>query len=315
MKKGAKYQFRPVDTRLESINSSDPEAPNPDGHASVDRAQGVGVSTLLVVEVFEIMTTVTKKDVDYTFEDTVTPPWFARIYQRDNIGVDYYVPMLGCQSVVDGTTFSNELQTSEADFPAFTLEDDAWNAAITRESAVPAGKQVGAEAEQIVQVALPASLTEGASGIKEVAEALGNFWVSLRDAGGDVSQFIEQYTLRKYANIEDIFGGKNPHLLMQERSWALAMNMSEHVEGFHGNAFGAFTDLYSMAGASLVNESLYDPALKNIPLSVGPGSAEVRKEVGADIDPRQERGARVFAYLNELRLMGRQDAAAEFTVD
>ena len=290
-KRGAKYIFIPKDLRLESDEKSAfvEDGQHMDGHeveGEVIPENHVAASPdpVFVVEVFEIVNASTKKEVDYNLEDTLTPPWFAAIYRKDKIGSEYYYPMAGCMACTDGIDFEGGPVPADKNGPVDPTE-----------LYLQSGPNAAA-----VKVKVPASIVEGGAGIKDAAESLAALWVSVREANGDMDQFIEQYTLRKYADLNDMYGGHNPSLVFKDNSWRLAINLNSEDVGFHGDAFGAFTDLASVNGSPIAWEAAGT-------LPEGPGETGVAEEVRSEIDPRKERGARVMAYLEELLLMGRSD--------
>ncbi len=298
-KKGAKYIFIPKDQRIQSdVKSAFVEdGQHMDGHevvGEVDPLDNVPVSPdpVFTVEVFEVVTTTTKKEVDYNLEDTLTPPWFADIYRKDKIGGDYYYPMAGCLASTDGLDLNFAGVTSAPVDAAFIgKEQEPTDVYI----------ETGADGEGAVKkVKVPASIGDGSAGVKDAAESLAALWVAVREANGDMDQFIEQYTLRKHASLNDMYGGHNPNLVFKDNSWRIALNLNSEDVGFHGDAFGAFTDLASVDGSPIAQAA-------GQMLEEGPGEAGEAKEVGSEIDPRLERGARVMAYLEELLLMGRSD--------
>jgi len=283
-KRGAKYRYIPQDLRIESDQQywNTPDGQNPDGHEpqgvpNPEEPAAFSPDPTFQVMVKEVTGTSSTKKVDWAFEDTITPPWFADIYRRDKIGADFYYPMVGCLAMTDQLDFAGGL---------------------TPVTENVSGGRV--DAEQAERVKVPGFLLEGTGGVTQVAESLAELWVSIRDVGGDMDTFIEQYTLRKFASLRDMFGpGVNESLVFQVASTNLAFNLraAKGDPGFHQDAFGVFSGKVGGAIGKFTEDALL----------VSPGEIGVRKEVGEGLDPRLERGARVMAYLNQLMLMGKAD--------
>lgn len=202
-----------------------------------------------VVDITASGTSKVRKTFKQSFED-MTPPWFSVIYNKTMIGDEFYTPLFGCTSVLDATTVNSATQAS-------------------------------AIASAINELGV-ADMTVAAA-----ADKLARTWLTLTEMDANVSLFIDAYTARRFATMEDILGTKNVFLVQSTIDGRLP-SATANIEGFHGNAYGAYKDLLDTDGVRMV------------PLDM----------IGSGVDPRAARRLRVQKYVIEATRTAESVAAA-----
>ena len=278
---GATYMLRPRPKDGLTSTSADPFTDNADFDQAAVEGDG-----LLVVDVLKTTTKTKKVDVEFAMEDTLMPPWFSRVYRKARIGPEYYQFVVGCGSILDGGLSLNA--------------DDQETVANNIEAALAAAAFLGLENEQVTvlypiraangdlisEVAIPTDMFDpDAATVETAAESLARLWIGLKNSGADVDLFIDNYTDRRYANMEDVLGTNNKYLRFNQD-----MNATDDVVGFHGNAYGDFSNMEDITDAPLTPETRQG----------GEKTGETRS-VSGNIDPRGGRRARVIKYSQELK--------------
>ena len=226
------------------------------------------VSNRVYVDLYEIRPARAAKmaNVAFAFEDTASPPWHSPIYLPANIGSQYYDPMLGCSSVLDAVSIGGKPAA-----PAM-----GGTAQVSRTAETDTGPTTHT-------VEVPASLLAPVHTVAEACELLSDAWLKMNASSADLDLFIDTYTNRSFASLHDIFGSQNPHLSQHVRYQG--QHALPDIEGFHGNAFGRYSNLESAQGGRL----------GAAPLTGALGAGEERN-VDGRIDPRLARYERVEAH-------------------
>jgi hypothetical protein len=201
----------------------------------------------VVVDITESATRKVKNAFKQSFED-MTPPWFSVIYNKALIGEQFYTPLFGCTSVLDATL---------------------------------AGDAPGIAPSVVTELAL-ADLT-----VASAADKLARTWLTLTELDANISLFIDAYTSRRIATLEDVLGTMNV-FLVQNISDGRVPTGTKDIEGFHGNAYGAYKDLLDVNGTRMASTDM----------------------VGNGVDPRATRRLRVQKYVIEATRTAESMAAA-----
>lgn len=241
--------------------------------SSVPKGEGIAFVDTVDFEVEKKASSkavVSNKDLQFTFEGTATPPWFASIYLPSRIGKEYYQVILGCGSVVDDALFEATKNST----------DDKVLVQLPT-------------ADGTKEVPIPAEFTLPAVSTHDAAEQLADAWKGLKETGANLPLFIDTYGARKYASLLDILGEANPWL-RSKIPLPPASATATKVDGFHGNAYGAIDGMKDIYGAGLDEE----PTIPRLsPQGVKPPTL---RNISPGADPRKERYTRVVAYANEV---------------
>jgi hypothetical protein len=230
----------------------------------------------IVVPQFEVTTStieksVKQKSLNFTFEATTIPPWFAAVYQPANIGTMFYKQFLGCASVIDDPLIKVTGETFNATDETFTYSMETSSG--TRD------------------IKLRTEYTVNSYSTTHAANQLAELWKSLRDVGANLPLFIDTYTERNHATMLDIMGDINPYF----RPKFSALGDKPSKIGFHGEAYGEVTDMLSAITGSPLEE---EPTIPRMPsTSIKPPTL---RKVSPQADPRKERYVRVKNYNSEI---------------
>ena len=232
-------------------------------------ADAAVLSHRVYVDIYEVrqVRNAKKTTVSFAFEDTASPPWHSPIYLPANIGAKYYQPMLGCTSVLDTVALGSGETAAAAPTGTEVVSVDlpTDNGVVTK------------------LVEIPASLTAKAHTVAEVCELLSDAWLKLRESGADMDLFVSTYTNRAFASLYEMLGTENPHLSMHSKYRGHVDLPS--IEGFHGNAFGRYSNLENAQGEPLAPAPLASTS--------EPGE---QRYVDGRVDPRLARYERVEAH-------------------
>ena len=234
-----------------------------------------GKAVGVYVDINETKTITNKTPVKFSFEGTTTPPWFSPIYMPASIGEQFYKKMFGCKSILDSAIL--------ADF-----------------GEQGSGVAVAAEGQHIVtfdtddgsgikEVAIPSQLLNQAETIKLAAENLAEFWLGLNEINADIDLFIDVYTNRKYANILEVLGNTNPHMLVTAHNGVPPKIGDTRIDGFHGFAFGDFAQFDKFPE--------YEP-LSNLDLKTP------KRRIDPRMDTRRAKYRAVLRYKDEISRTG-----------
>jgi hypothetical protein len=244
----------------------------------------------LEVKVFEHGSSKVLKDVNFTFEAMATPPWFAEIFHAANIGAEYYQPLMGCQSVVDGSLI--DLQSGEewkkgTDLVEVFSGEGGEEEEVKHETIIlPIATTDGKETREVM---IPKSLMDPVITTSAAANALAELWLGLKEVGANANLFMDAYNDRAYATMLDILGNTNPDILIktqdqESRSFSLG---DVPFTGFHTWAVGNLTGLENLDGAA---ETYIKHDKRSSP-----------RKVDASVDTRAEKYAAAKEYFVELK--------------
>ena len=244
-----------------------------------------------------------KKKVNFTFEAAVTPPWYSSIFLPNKIGAEFYDEMLGCKSVIDdpailfpGTEESNEDQVKKDEQDAEAADLKSGDKEKEQIDMVEIYQKLPGYNQDTMQpetskVLVPASLLKKTSSASYAADNLAETWLGLKKMRTDVNLFIDTYIDRSYATMLDIFGNTNKYAYTGVQNLGKLGRYTDsggdEVEGFHGYAFGIYSELEGLDGA---DESLV----------ADPKSKTKARPVKKEIDTRQAKFSAVKEYKRQL---------------
>ena len=196
------------------------------------------------VEIEESTVETKLKSAGRNLEDELLPKWLSDNYNNENIGKKFYQPNIGCDSITDGV--------SEKALMAFS-------------------GGVGEVSKQ--------------SGISESVDLISILYGAIRAQGdGKVREFIDEYTRRRIASLEDIYWQDAKKDGPQFSVSSSGEVTNPDMAGFYGTCyFPAAADAGNLAGL--------------LPAGVSGGTTPYAKS----LDPRPERRSRVREYLATLR--------------
>lgn len=241
-----------------------------------------------------------------SFENAVRPDWISEsVWANENITKEVYEPLLGSMAITDDVSLGQEQQDEllkrwEVDQTSRVTNEDGSTGTVKTQSVDNVYKYAVA----------PGSAEESIDGLSLV-------YGMIKERGGNVHEFIREFTRRPIANIVDILGTQN--LEFDEVTGAV-VDPQSMIEGFHSRAFGDYnTDVQlpekegstTKAGKSalgalmdLSNASKEDQA-KGVAGLERPGLIgrdEKKSGIRPELDPRGRARGRVRAYVEELQL-------------
>jgi hypothetical protein len=242
------------------------------------------------------------KTANATVESLLTPGWFSDRWTNQNIGEKVYRPLINTDSIVDNVSLESDEQD---EFFGRTQKDEA--------TAVASGVSGG---ESDVFTFSDTSEVEGSSAsvgvipgsIEEAVDALVIIYGMIKQRGGDVHDFIREYTKRDIANIEDMLGTFG--LEFDDLGGVVVPSDEDNpIEGFHSRAYGDYNTDVKLPVREGVEPQAGDNALKALFPGVPSGTAVERgritnpgkkTSIRPELDPRGRARARVLAYVREL---------------
>ena len=259
----------------------------------------------------------TENDFSFSFEQIARPPWLSKVYLNQNIGKDFYGPLLGCDSLVDnvmilsghkiGTTLSTGATTASPSLLAGAADKspEAANQMNLTIKGMLTDPTVGVH-DTVVVTSSDGTITEvdadvlGGAPIEVATDELARAYIDLVRQDYDTLAFVDEYTRRAFATMVDMFGFRTSSLdipgstvvigtknlvLDQTRddTGLYQIEDGEAKEGFHSHAFGPYSNM-----DRLPNESLE---------TAGGG---VKRTLNPSADPRQERYTAALEYLDSL---------------
>lgn len=151
-------------------------------------------------------------------EEAMTPGWMDGIWKNDKISENVYQPLIGCDAITDGVVFKGPDLMNVFDSGAGNDADSP------RLNALP-GSEGGTY-----------EIAEGS--IEEAIDSLVALYSVMQAKGMDMGKFIQSYTDRPIANMEDIFG--SPGLFYNNKGMPEAFGVTEVVEGYFSRAYGNY---------------------------------------------------------------------------
>lgn len=223
-------------------------------------------ATLLVYEEQENATILNSIPI----EEVLRPTWFSPLYSNLKIGEGIYGKFFGCGSVVDEIVYQNS--------QGLSIQGGGKDRFDTLDKLTTSGDLLG-DLDNLQSK----SLTQVPS-MESAIDILAFQYGEIIRQGLDVNRFIEDYTRRPIATLEEILGSRDLELKQVGND----LRVSQGSLGFHSVAVSGYGDLIGL---------LSDPSL--------PLANRVEKSVlPLNIDPRPERKAAVQEYLNELQIVG-----------
>jgi hypothetical protein len=215
------------------------------------------------------------EDVEFKAETAVPPEmvlmpegWFSPKYRNENIGKDIYQPFFGCDSIVDelviaggsGTTASSSGNPEGPSISPFSAKDKL-------------DERLKNEQEKASKISIERALN--------LASYL---YGVVRSQGLDVETFIQQYTDRPVATMEEMLGTADLALTVD----GTKVKIDKGTAGFH--TFAVHDDVvYAQPLAGLVE----DPTTNLVRLS----SSGKGDPIPAEYDVRREKKVQVYKYL------------------
>ena len=205
-------------------------------------------------------------------EMALFPPWFSEVYFNDKIGEKVYQPFFGTGSIVDDQVFQigkkklGEISSTEV---TVKLGDDA---------------KAGVEKKESDDLTIKQNVS-----IAQAVDALATIYGYMKSIQGDhldITKFIQRYTFRPVARLEEVLGSNGSAALEYDSNGELTKGR----EGFHSRAVAPLSGLKGLA--------------KNPNQALNKASGGSVIQLDPDLDPRPERQAKVMEYRREL--LGRQ---------
>lgn len=209
-------------------------------------------------------------------EEALRPPWFSPLYSNWFIGDQIYQKFLGTGSVVDQSLFV--APDGAATFgTGRTAQQDILDKL----------KDADGDNKKVLTI-LEEAKAQSISDVPDVessVDVLAYIYGEVRRLGLDVHRFVQDYTRRPIATMEDIFGSRDLEYEVQ----GTKLVKKSGIPGFHSTAI---LDV----GGNLLG-LLDNPDLQLSRLKRGGGK---KSPVSRALDPRPGRMEKVKAYLDEI---------------
>lgn len=208
-------------------------------------------------------------------EEALRPPWFSPLYSNWFIGSEIYEPFFGTGSVVDQSLFVSS--TGEA---AFGTGREEQREILNKLYAA------GNDRKKIMQILDDAS----ANSISEVPDVessldvLAYIYGEVVRLGLDVHRFVNDYTRRPIATMEDILGSAD----LRYKEDGDKLKLVEGTPGFHSTAIAPYGDLKGL----IDNPDLLLSRLRK--------ASGKKSPVNRTLDPRPGRREKVENYVKEI---------------
>ena len=220
-----------------------------------------------------------KTDIAVPIEKMLMPEgWFSQKYSNEQIGKNIYSPFFGCNSIVD------ELQVQS---------DQGGNAT---SAGNPEGKVVDplkTTAEIIADLSNEQSRSSKIS-VERALNLAAYLYGVVRAQGLDVETFIQQYTDRPIATLEDIFGSSDMVLSVSKSTGtnsSAKITIDKGTPGFHTFAVNP-----AVVAAGPMSGLIDDPSIKMKRVNDTGAAAQIP----AEYDVRQAKRDKVMLYLRAL---------------
>lgn len=272
-----------------------------------DRSAISRVPEVLEVE-FNLKVKTGKYDrVSRSIEQVLTPPWYSDVWTNEKIGESVYKPLLGTEAITDKVEISAKEQSKIID--QNVSDDAALQLAAASESEYPPEKNPFSFYSD--ETSTDTVLTAAPGSIEEAVDSLTILYSMLKLRGADMHSFIQQYTRRPIATLEQVLGSAN---LKYDDSGLIDPTIKGPViEGFHSRAFGDYNkDVKYPIREDELPQAGKDALKALFPGATPPGAAVKRGnlfnraapelEIISYYDPRGRSQARVQAYVEELRI-------------
>lgn len=272
--------------------------------------------------------TVKKYDFEFSFEQIARPPWLSEIYLNGNIGEQFYMPLLGCESMVDSLLIGGsrpDVEISTGNSAAISpevvqiLKATAQGQSklklktaellineIKNDPDITDKEHVVIERADGTTISVSINVIAGAP-IQVMTEELATAYMELVKADIDTATFIDTYTDRKFATLVDMFGlGYKEGSFSSEGddrgivgTYSVKVDQEFDPTGeYTSERPDALDGFHSSAFGQVEDLAL----LRHEDLVQGP-SKQIRP-IDPSVDPRQDRYDRVLDYADSLNLRG-----------
>jgi hypothetical protein len=235
---------------------------------------------------------------DLAFEDIVRPGWVsAEVWHNKKITEAVYGPLLGVMAITDDNSLGQEQQDEmlnrwKVDQVARTVTDDTGRGGV-------------ATVESSSDSKFRYSVVTGS--IEETIDGLSLVYGLIKEKGGNLHDFIQDYTRRPVASMIDVLGSQN--LDFTEDGHVLDPNTM--IEGFHSRAFGDYNTDVQLAekegGATTAGFKALHALMEGADAAKEARPGLIGKDDKAttlrpELDPRGRARGRVRAYVEELQI-------------
>lgn len=215
-------------------------------------------------------------------EDLLRPAWISPSYTNENIGEKIYQPFFGCDSIVDELSY----YWPDEGVDLVSGEDGVIDLDGPKQKSGLSDDRIRKVLKEFVK---KMSEKAAAASIEKATNHLSYVYGQVREKGGDVNQFIENYVDRPIATMEEVLGSADLSLEVASDG---KVSVREGRLGFH--TLSVHPDVVSkerpLAGL------LFDPDLQ-APRLGGGGQA---KSIPKGYDVRWEKREAVMSYVNAL---------------
>lgn len=209
-------------------------------------------------------------------EEGIRPPWFSPLYSNWFIGDEIYTPFLGCGSIVDQALFVTD-----------------QGAAVTgtgraqQQEVLDKLKAAGNDRKQVLQILQDAKAKRitDVPDIESSVDVLAYIYGEVRRLNLDVHRFVNDYTRRPVATLEEILGSAD----LEYRVDGDRLVLVSGTPGFHS---AAIADVGGNLRGLIDNPDVALPRLKN--------GAGKKAPLSRSLDPRPGRRAKVLEYLQDI---------------
>jgi len=210
-------------------------------------------------------------------EDMLRPKWISDAYTNKNVGTKIYTPFFGCKSIIDELDYY--YQAEDLDLVSGGAGSVADVDALKREK--------GANDTQVKELLKGYVQGKGKISIERATDYLSYVYGVVREKSGDVNKFVETYTERPIATLEDVLGSHDLALSVKNGK----IEKTAGTFGFHTLS----VDPRVVSKDNPLAGLLVDPDLKVSRL--GSGKEET---IPKGYDVRWEKQAAVKAYVTAL---------------
>lgn len=235
----------------------------------VRKKYGLVFSSMVLYEELEVEIT-----TEVPVEENIRPDWFSSNYSNLSIGPNIYDKFFGCGSIVDDLAVE-ALGSSTINIPLGTTPDD--------EVTAPPDKGL----DKIVDEVQAGETLKSKVTIEKAANMIGFLYGSVKSQGMDVDQFINNFTARPIATLEEV--------LAPETNLTISGDKVTGVEGPLG--FHTLAVHQTTVEAGNLTGLINDPQLK-VPRIRSTGSS---KPIPPGYDVRLEKRDRVLKYYEALK--------------
>ncbi len=209
-------------------------------------------------------------------EEGIRPPWFSPLYSNWFIGDEIYTPFLGCGSIVDQALFVTDQGSA-----AFGTGRSQQREILDKLKAAGNNRK---QILQILQDAKAKKITD-VPDIESSVDVLAYIYGEVRRLNLDVHRFVNDYTRRPIATMEEILGSDD----LEYRVDGDKLTLVSGTPGFHS---AAIADVGGQLRGLIDNPDLALPRLRN--------GAGKKSPLSRDLDPRPGRRSKVVEYLRDI---------------